>query len=185
MEKVTFNAELVLTLKSKQDWVNRMPGYLPEKRHAEQLIWLDRYGNCLTIGEDFSAAQVQDSYPVKVYMVQRAAQTAAPEPEQELFYIRTRGFIGNGIVWWRPNSQGYTSDLKQAGKYPRAFAYNVCKSTHGGNLAYLCQKIDNLEEGLITQLHADYVPKADIGADFEGGTEILEMPYFPDSGLSK
>jgi hypothetical protein len=150
--------------------VRRVPNHLPEKRYAEQRVWLDKNGNCLSIGEDFAAAETADSYPVKVYSLQRVAEVEQPEPE--LYYIRTRGYIGNGLVWWRPNGAGYTSDLKKAGKYSHEEAYSICKSTHGDNLAYLCSKIENLPEGLITQLHADYVPKADIGTKF--GVEIKE-----------
>lgn len=89
------------------------------------------------------------------------------------YYIRTRGYIGNGLVWWRPNGAGYTSDIDQAGVYTYEEAYQICKSTHGDNLAYKCSTIDNMEEeGLILQVHADYIPKPDIGTRF--GIEITE-----------
>lgn len=170
MKKIILNGELILTLESKNDWINKMPLHLPEKRKAEQRIWLDKNGNCLAIGEDFAEAEFQHSYPVKVYSLRRVAEVT--EPEQELYYIRTRGYIGNGLVWWRPNSAGYTSDLKQAGKYTYEKAYSICISSHGDSLAYCCSKIDRLGEGLITQLHADYVPKPDIGTMF--GEKIME-----------
>jgi hypothetical protein len=166
MEKITFNGELILTLESKQEWVNKIPNHLPEKRYAEQRLWLDKNGNCLTIGEDFAAAEKAESYPVRVYSLQRVAEAETATPEPELYYIRTRGYIGNGLVWWRPNNAGYTSDLKQAGKYTYDKAFSICQGSHGDSLAYSCSKVDNLPEGLITQLHADYVPKPDIGTRF-------------------
>lgn len=169
MENVTFKGELILTLTSKEDWVKRVPNSLPEKRYAEQRLWLDVNGNCLTIGADFTAAEKAETYPVKVYSLQRVEEVIQPEPK--LYYIRTRGFIGNGLVWWRPNSAGYTSDLKQAGKYTYDKAFSICQGSHGDNLAYSCSKVDNLPEGLITQLHADYAPKPDIGTRF--GDEII------------
>jgi len=72
IEKVVVNAELILTLDSKQDWVNKVPNRLPEKRyHKEDFLWLDQNNNQLVIGEDFMAAETMDSYPVKVYRMKR------------------------------------------------------------------------------------------------------------------
>ena len=66
MEELTIEGELLLTLHSKRDWINKIPRWLPEKKsRAEQRIWLDKNGNALTIGEDFSAAEDKGSYPVK------------------------------------------------------------------------------------------------------------------------
>ena len=71
MEKVTFNGELLFELSSKQDWINRVPGILPQKiRGNEQWIWVDKNGNVFESGKDFSAAEKQNTYPCKVYRVQ-------------------------------------------------------------------------------------------------------------------
>lgn len=36
----------------------------------------------------------------------------------DLFYVQDkRQFVGNSMVWWRHNGNGYTTDLSQAGKY--------------------------------------------------------------------
>ena len=68
MKKVTFNGELLLTLESKADWIHNVPDRLPPQViAAEQRIWIDRNGYCLSIGEDFEAAMQMASYPVKVY----------------------------------------------------------------------------------------------------------------------
>ncbi len=42
----------------------------------------------------------------------------------ERVYIRNleRAFGGNCVVWWRPNSHGYTTNLDEAGLYPVGFA---------------------------------------------------------------
>ena len=46
MEKITVNGELLFTLKSKQDWVNRVPNILPEKiRGGETWLWVDKNGD--------------------------------------------------------------------------------------------------------------------------------------------
>lgn len=170
MEKVICNGELIITLESKQDWVNRIPDELPEKRMAEQRIWIDKNGNCMAIGEDFSAAEKMHSYPVKVYSLQRVTEAAECPPEPEMYFLRTRGYIGNGLVWWRPDSKGYTSDLQQAGKYTYDEALSICRSSRGDVLAYKCATVMSLPEGLTLQLHSSYAPKPDIGTKF--GVEI-------------
>lgn len=75
VEKITFNGELILTLTSKQDWINRVPKFLPPKSAAERLVWLDANGNCASIGEDFSAAEQKQSYPIKVYRLLRISES--------------------------------------------------------------------------------------------------------------
>ena len=68
LQKPSFNAELILTLESKNDWIKRVPNHLPEKKYYnEQFIWIDANGNTLVMGEDFEAAERMASYPVKVY----------------------------------------------------------------------------------------------------------------------
>jgi hypothetical protein len=75
MEKITINAEFLFELKSKQDWINKVPGIIPTKtRYSDELIWVDKNGNVLQIGADFSAAETSESYPVRVYKTQTTAE---------------------------------------------------------------------------------------------------------------
>jgi hypothetical protein len=68
IEQIKVNAELILTLTSKADWVRRIPDHLPKKtRGGETFIWIDSKGNTLECGRDFSAAEKLESYPVKIY----------------------------------------------------------------------------------------------------------------------
>ena len=35
-----------------------------------------------------------------------------------LYYIQdSRDFVGNSMLWWRPDGRGYTTDISQAGQY--------------------------------------------------------------------
>lgn len=73
-EKITVNGEFLFELKSKQDWINKVPRILPEKtRSGEQWIWIDKNGNVFERGLDFEAAQRLDTYPCKVYRLQNVA----------------------------------------------------------------------------------------------------------------
>ncbi len=66
--EIVVQARLVLTLHSKQEWVNKIPNLLPQpSRSGERLIWLDKHGNVFECGADFSAAAEIDSFPCKVY----------------------------------------------------------------------------------------------------------------------
>ena len=68
---ITVKGELLFELKSKQDWVNKVPRILPEKtRGAEQLLWVDKNGNNFELGKDFMAAEEHVTYPCKVYRLQ-------------------------------------------------------------------------------------------------------------------
>jgi len=74
MEKITVNGEFLFELKSKQDWVNRVPNILPDKiRAAEQWLWVDKNHNVLEIGKDFMSAELQGSYPCRVYRLQNVS----------------------------------------------------------------------------------------------------------------
>lgn len=73
MEKIEILGELIIILESKEDWVNRIPRLLPPKRYnSEKFIWVDSMGHTMAIGQDFSAAEELNSYPVKVYRAERA-----------------------------------------------------------------------------------------------------------------
>lgn len=36
---------------------------------------------------------------------------------RKYFVQDTRGYVGNSVVWWRPNGRGYTVDIRDAGIY--------------------------------------------------------------------
>ena len=71
VQKVTFNGDLLLTLNSKREWINRLPHCLPPMSQSEKLVFLDANGNCASIGLDFQAAEQKQSYPIKVYRMLR------------------------------------------------------------------------------------------------------------------
>jgi thioredoxin-related protein len=76
MEKISINAEPFLVLESKNEWVRKVPDYLPKKQFAaETWICIDKNGDQLAIGEDFTAAETKASYPVTFYRLQRVANT--------------------------------------------------------------------------------------------------------------
>lgn len=74
-EEIKINATLVFEIRSKQHWINAFPGAIPKLPQAEELIWIDSKGNSATCGEDFATAEDNDSYPIKVYLMERISHT--------------------------------------------------------------------------------------------------------------
>jgi hypothetical protein len=65
---------------------------------------------------------------------------------EKLYYIQdTRDYVGNSVMWWCPNGNGYTSDLDQAWKVPhdKAVAMNRSRNT---DVAWPCDEIDRLSQ---------------------------------------
>ncbi len=67
-EAFQVTGELLFELADKQEWINKVPKILPKKtRRGEQWIWVDRNGYVFERGEDFMAAEKNDTYPCRVY----------------------------------------------------------------------------------------------------------------------
>lgn len=46
-----------------------------------------------------------------------------------LFYIQdTRQYVGNNVLWWKPDGNGYTTNIAEAGKYTRDQAKSLMES---------------------------------------------------------
>lgn len=43
-----------------------------------------------------------------------------PEGKQLYYILDNRQCVGNCALWWRPDAQGYTCDLDDAGLYPES-----------------------------------------------------------------
>lgn len=84
MENITINAHLVFEIKSKTHWINKFPGAIPELPMSEKYLWVDANGNTTTKGEDFSAAEEFNAYPIKIYHLQRSAHLRESNSEYVL-----------------------------------------------------------------------------------------------------
>jgi hypothetical protein len=61
---------------------------------------------------------------------------------EQFYYIQdTRDYVGNSVVWWRPNGNGYTSDLDDAWQVPyaKAMSMNRFRKT---DVPWPCDEID-------------------------------------------
>lgn len=58
------------------------------------------------------------------------------------FYIQdSRSFTGNSVMWWRPNGQGYTSNLDDAWKVEKTRAESICRCRSTDKM-WPCEEID-------------------------------------------
>ncbi len=79
--------------------------------------------------------------------------------KNEKYYIRNEGYIGNALVWWKEGNNGYTSDIRQAGKYSLEEVKRICKRAE--DTAYKCSYIDNLIHSHKLIIDCQYVDESE------------------------
>ena len=50
--------------------------------------------------------------------------------QEKLYYIQSikhGGYVGNSVLWWRKNNQGYTCNLENAQTYTEKEARDICE----------------------------------------------------------
>lgn len=63
--------------------------------------------------------------------------------DTELYYIQdTRQVVGNCVLWWAKDDNGYTCELSKAGLYTREQALRRCRE--GVDRAFLKSEIDSI-----------------------------------------
>lgn len=74
---------------------------------------------------------------------------------KDQYYIQN-GYVGNAVLWWAKNSEGYTTDIKKAGKYSKQQAMNICV-TRANDRAWPCEYIDNNEKAKKLVIDSQYL----------------------------
>lgn len=73
------------------------------------------------------------------------------------FYIQdTRTVVGNSVLWWRPKGDGYTCDLRQAGRYSGEYAKRQ-ERDRPSDRAVPCELAEGMTE---THVHFDTLADA-------------------------
>jgi len=80
-----------------------------------------------------------------------------------LYYIQNtnQGFIGNSIVFWALNSNGYTAKLENAEKFTYEEAKQICNGDPHKNKAWSVDYIDN-NKGTSRVTDSQYLEKENI-----------------------
>lgn len=74
---------------------------------------------------------------------------------EKQYYIRNEGYLGNALLWWKFDNNGYTCDIRQAGKYSFEEAEEICRRPQ--DTAYEVEYIDNLLESKKLIIDCQYV----------------------------
>lgn len=77
--EIKINVTEVFEITSKRHWINAFPGAIPELPKTEKYIWIDAKGNSATCGEDFMTAEDNETYPIKIYLLQRVSHLDNPK----------------------------------------------------------------------------------------------------------
>lgn len=69
--EITVKGEFLFEIDSKQGWNKVIAEGIHCKKRGDKLLWVDKNGNCATLGQDFMAAKRKETYPIRVYRLQR------------------------------------------------------------------------------------------------------------------
>ena len=64
------------------------------------------------------------------------------QEETEEYYIQS-GYVGNAILWWRKDCNGYTANFNEAGRYSKEKALSIINNRPEEDYAWLCSHVDN------------------------------------------
>jgi len=72
------------------------------------------------------------------------------QEETEEYYIQS-GYVGNAILWWRKDCNGYTANFNEAGRYSKEKALSIINNRPEEDYAWLCSHVDNnLDSHILT-----------------------------------
>lgn len=98
MQTIKIKGEFLFELASKQDWIYKVPGILPNKiRPGESWIWIDKNGNVFECGADFTAAENHCTYPCKVYRLSNVASAYLSTAKSKHLRVDDISQISEGI----------------------------------------------------------------------------------------
>ena len=80
-----------------------------------------------------------------------------------MYYIQNtkQGYLGNAIVFWALNSNGYTAKLEKAQKFTYEEAKKICEGNPEKNKAWAVDYIDN-NEGTARLTDSQYLDESNI-----------------------
>lgn len=88
---------------------------------------------------------------------------------RELFYLQTRGHVGNCFLWWKKGRHGYTCDIKQAHIFTREEAFGQAKIRPDVDFPWRKSYID---AHVVLHINSELVSRNDEGAVYSPGSKI-------------
>lgn len=69
--------------------------------------------------------------------------------EENLYYIQTSGFVGDAMLWWKPEGKGYTTEIDKAGKFTEEEMRSIINNRPAEDFGWECDYIDNYPEAVV------------------------------------
>ena len=82
----------------------------------------DLCNGCWEIGYQAEALIRRNREAAKILFAALTEKLDAGDELDEWLIQDTRQIVGNCILWWGPDGSGYTTELKEAGRFTEAFA---------------------------------------------------------------
>lgn len=65
---------------------------------------------------------------------------------EELYYIQSRGCVGNCLLWWAEGGHGYVCDLSKAWRVPKSQAESICSDRPTQDIPWPVALVDAVSE---------------------------------------
>ena len=115
------------------------------------------------IAQDYLGANPVDKHCVTWAQLQEKmiaeieeALEREPQSDEELYYIQT-GYVGNAILWWADNSNGYTAHFLKAGKYTKEETMKILNNGPNQDCGWLCSHVDNHVEAHVMTVESGFL----------------------------
>ena len=69
--------------------------------------------------------------------------------EEKLYYIQTAGYVGDAMLWWKPEGRGYTTEIDKAGKFTEEKMREIINNRLNVDFAWECDYIDNHPDAIV------------------------------------
>lgn len=91
--------------------------------------------------------------------------------EDDLYYLQTRGYVGNSLMWWKQGKHGYTCDIQQAHVWTKAEAFGQAKVRPTEDFPWPKDYIDAHLQHHVNSQHVSRDPCEGCGAPVFGYVE--------------
>lgn len=86
----------------------------------------------------------------------REGECGVKPTNEKLYYIQTAGYLGDAMLWWKPEGRGYTTEIDKAGKFTEEKMREIINNRPDEDIAWECDYIDNHPEAIVRVVY----PKA-------------------------
>jgi len=87
----------------------------------------------------------------KCYQVAESLPADRVKTQKYFVHDKTRGFVGNSMVWWRQNHRGYTTNINEAHAFTEEELREYCQADD--LVAYPVELVRDISEPHVVQMH--------------------------------